>query len=435
MIRSMSIRKIAQWTLYGAAIVMPFIFSYFFLADGVDGKVIYLRGAAFLTVLLLTVMLVRGGKEGEAVLSKIQRFKKDPVAIMLGISMILLILSTVLAYDRTIAFLGEPQRAEGFLTLFSASVLFVSFRLLFEKKEWRKFFTMFSWAGIILFIIGFFQAISGTARPDALSGNPTFLAAYFAFVLFAGLVLLVAGRKEHSGSYRMLGGSASVAAVLGIFLTGTRGNILGLFLSVFVAAIAALIYGKDAVIGKHTCRKIGAVILGLSLLFGGVLVATRHAAVWQHVPGVDRLVQISAADKTTGSRLLYAKESFTYFWSDGGPKRVLLGWGWDNYTFFWRSHYDPHIYYYDPTIADRSHNKFIDMLVMTGVLGLGAYLTLWFFFLRRIVRMLRQDFLQALPFVLFVPVYFSGIFFAFDTAVTLALFGMLLAYSSHLLYD
>jgi O-antigen ligase len=144
---------------------------------------------------------------------------------------------------------------------------------------------------------------------------------------------------------------------------------------------------------------------------------------------------VTSDDPTINSRLLFAHESLTSFWSDGGAQRIVLGWGWDNYVFFWQKHYDPKIFYYDAAIADRAHNKLIDMLVMTGLAGLVAYLIVWGIFIARIIARVKADLSGGLALLFYAAAYGTFLFFEIDIPLALLGFYAILALTSFQSYE
>lgn len=420
-------KKTITWLLMAIA-VFPFVYSPYMLGAYTSPKSILLRGVAFFVALCATITLLKNKKEGDVIYEKIQRLIKDPIFISLSAGMLLLGLSTIFAFDRAAAFFGELQRTEGFITLFALYVLYGAFRIFFEAKEWRTFTIMTSSAPLILCCIQLINLGKGIARPDALSGNPTFLAGYYLFALFMALDLVRQGIMAKKSGLAWLGGISAFITLFGIMLTGTRASLFGVILGLLVVAVASLVWGKGVLIGQRSMRTIAGSFLAACMLFALILGLTWNAAIWKKVPGISRVVQTSTKESSTNSsRLLFAEQSLTYFGREGFT-RAVIGWGWDNYTFFWTKHYNPKIFYYDTGVADRAHNKLIDMLIMTGVLGLIAYLVLWFFVLREVWKLAKHDFATAIPFIFVMPAYIFFLLTTFDMPMIQVYFFASLAY-------
>ena len=420
-------KKAASWILIAIAFT-PFFWFPYVLGEFNTPKTIFLRGAAFFVILFVSLILAYTTKDRDALYNKIGTLYKSPLFLALSANITLLAVSTVFAFDRSIAFFGELQRTEGFLTLFALYAVYIGFWLFFEEKQWKQFWLITAAAPVILCIVQIAHLTQGIARPDAFTGNPSFLAGYYLFAIFAAFQTLREGVLFSKQGYLWMGASGLVASLFGVMLTGTRGATLGVTFAFFVVALVMAVSGGEGTLGRLSIRKVGIVVCSALIALGLILGITRHASVWNHIPGVNRVVETTTTDSNTNSRVLFAQESLHYFWSDGGAKRVLLGWGWDNYVFFWTRHYDPKTFYYDPSIADRAHDKLIDELVMTGVLGLLSYLAVWFFFMKRVVTIIRHDCVRALPFIFVAVAYMTFLLVTFDMPMILVYFYAVLAF-------
>jgi O-antigen ligase len=254
------------------------------------------------------------------------------------------------------------------------------------------------------------------------------MAGYMIVSLFAALWLLRQEKKNPSSGFRgALALCAVVTSLISMFFSENRATLLGLGITT-VALSCIVLVRRTKDVSARAYTKPAVLILSVLLVFGLFFGTTRSAPFWQHVPGVARFATTTRSDGSLNSRILFVTESLGDFWSDGGPKRVLFGWGWDNYVFFWTKHYDTRVFYFDPAVADRAHDKFIDMLVMTGIVGLGVYLGIWWMFLKRISYKLRESFAEALPYLVFAGIYFFFLLATFDLVDTLIGFYALLAY-------
>lgn len=421
--------------------VAPFVLIRNLVVPATAGKVIFLRGVAFVVFLLVTILLfLRDSSSSNKKSSKdifFERLKeiiKDPIFITLSVSIILLVVSTFFAFDKTVAFFGEPQRNEGFITLFCIFILYFCFRFLFDKKEWNLFFLLSSITSVVLFIIEVIQVMKGAIRPEALSGNPDFLAMQYLFFIFAGFYIFILGKKLQKNWYLFLGSLAVFVSIVGIFLAKTRSVLLGLVVAIIFSSIFALVFGKDKFIfNKFSLRKAGVIACSLIITFSMLFFLTKDAIFWTKVPGVDRVILATKDNSSVGSRVIYIKTAMTIFTSEKQLSRVLFGWGWDNYVFAWGKHYDPKIFYFDAAVADRAHNKIADVLIMSGILGLIAYLTLWFFVFKKILTCFRNgESMLAFSFFFFSVAYFISLLFSFDVALTLFYFYIIIALLSFL---
>ncbi len=423
-------KKAATWLLILLAAVPLVSISIAFYPD-IEGKVIAYRGVAFIVVLL--AFLISVGKDKELFLSTVRQKLRSPIVLAVTASMLTIAISTLFAQDRFIAFFGELSRGEGFVTFFSLYVLFIALTVFFGKREWRAALIVSALASIIMVIVQCTQITALNTRPSALMANPIFLAGWYVFTLFAGIYVVRIREKKESW-LAVLGGAAIIASVFGILLTKTRGTLLAMVISAVICAAIAAVYGKGVTIGKFSFRKVGLIVAGAVIGFALLFSVTSRASFWTHIPGLDRVAQIGTDTSTIKSRLLFLEISKKGF-VESSALRKTVGWGWDNYAFFWNAQYDPKVYLFDQSYADRAHNKLIDVLIMTGIVGLAAYLWVWVTFLRASVRMIPTDPRIAFA-LLFIGIsYFLHNLVAFDMPVTLFSFYALLAFVATTSYE
>lgn len=400
-----------------------------------DSKVIVVRGLAFLVCFIVTILLLFFKEERENLITSLNRLIRNPIFISVSVSMILLGISTIFAFDPKVAFLGEPTRGEGFITLFSFYMLFVFMIMLFEKKHWRIFFLISSFTTLVLFVAEVVQKTGGEIRPSSLVGNPIFLAMYYLFSIFLAVFLWQWGREKKNIFLKILAISTVISALVGMLMAETRGVFLGIFIAVSICSLVAIFTKKQVLLGTFKIRTIGIFVCGFLIVFSIIFIPTRHAQFWKSVPGINRIAGTTLADGSARSRLELIKISLNTFANDTSPKKVLLGWGWDNYIFMWNAHYNPKVFFYDSALADRAHNKLIDMLIMTGILGLLSYIMIWFFFIKKIIYIISRNTLLGFSLLFLAISYFVSLLSAFDSFATYPVFYTLLAFSMTYSYE
>lgn len=170
-------------------------------------------------------------------------------------------------------------------------------------------------------------------RPGSTFGNPTFLAGYLLFHVFIGMYLMfdkyreIFGvaksrdtREKQSGNNgetvvrrkrtRLFNVSllffycvSTFICIVGLFITQTRGDILGFAFGIFVFLILLAISPPE--FGPPLVRRrwlYGGIVL--MLLFIGILfTATRTYSFWGYVPGIRRFQDISLDDQALAPRL------------------------------------------------------------------------------------------------------------------------------------
>jgi O-antigen ligase len=268
------------------------------------------------------------------------------------------------------------ERMDGWVTLAHLLLYVVTLAGLLSEKLWKRFlnfelgvsavvgvYALLQLFGVIGITVGF----SSLSRLDATFGNPIYLAVYMLFnVGIAALLWVQAaqnGRRELGWVY---GGIAVLDTVI-LFLTGTRGAMIGLFVGVIIAAVLLLFHHGVS----RTVRLTAFSFIAIILFIGGLFALIREQPWVERVPVVNRLATISLTDKTTEGRF--------YNWGmawKGAMERPILGWGQENYAIVFDKYYDPRMYAHEQWF-DRVHNSIFDWLVAAGFLGLLSYLSLF----------------------------------------------------------
>ena len=391
------------------------------LVPATDTKSLFVRGVLFAALALASVVFFSNAQFRSETVAKLRSFWQHPIGKAVAASFVILGISTIFAFDKYIAFFGNAERGEGFVGLSFMYLFCLLAALVFEKRDWLYFWGVTAATGIIVFVGEMSQFFGGAYRPGSLMDNPIFLAGYFLAIIYAGLLLVKETKEGGSAGYAWLGGTSIACAVIGIFVTETRGVIAGMVAGVVVSLLYVAWKGKQ--------KKIAVGVLVAIALVGGTFVATRHASVWEHVPGFNRIAAFTLADATTQSRLanvtltLHAVEP-----TKSNIKNTLIGWGWDNYIFAWEAHYDPRVYVFDKAVFDRAHDKLLDVLVMNGSIGLLAYLALWFFMFRAAFQIGKQSLIGGASILFFATAFFVQDLFVFDTIITYIPFYAVVAY-------
>ena len=211
-------------------------------------------------------------------------------------------------------------------------------------------------------------------------------------------------------------------SLAGIFLSGTRSALVGLV----AGAIFALFH---LLINRESSRRIKKISLGLLVVlavFGSIFWFSRSADIWQKVPGLNRLADISLSDQTVQTRLISLGIA-----KDAVVKKPLLGFGQDNYNVAFYSNFNPEYLQYEETWFDRAHNKLADVAVMNGLLGLLAYLGIFAAAFLTIRRMKGENYTPVILGALFTA-YFIGNLFTFDQINSYILFFSILAFIAYI---
>ncbi|MBI2640584.1 MAG: hypothetical protein HYW91_01700, partial [Candidatus Sungbacteria bacterium] len=155
---------------------------------------------------------------------------------------------TFLSPDISRSFLSSRDRLTGyFLSLHLAAFFFILTSFLQNEKDRRKLLLVSIFTSVLVSLYGLGQRLGligaplrvlGSFRISSLFGNPSFLAGYLLFNIFFSLWLF---SKEARKNWRyFLAGSLALNGLV-LFLTSTRGALLGLYAgAVVLAALLAL---------------------------------------------------------------------------------------------------------------------------------------------------------------------------------------------------
>src|SRR3989344_3779431 len=352
-------------------------------------KLFYMRIVIELAVLFFCIHILRGGK--------IEFPWRHPIVILLGAYTLSLIVSAVGAFSPYRAVWGNLERGEGLITWFHYLVFFLLMLLVWKKEDWLKMFRLSFVAGLVLMGYGALQyfevtyfppfRIAPSERAISLVGNAAFFATHLVFLLILASLVRLRAKKTGSKIWEYIAVGSMVSAIAVIFMTGTRGAMLGIGIGGVVAL--GYVFGVN-IRKKEKNEKRKALAAGaiLFLLGAGTLlfVATKEAPAWKIIPNVERVSSIlSRGIKGTSAetRLIIWKMSY-----EAWKERPILGWGQENNLPAFTKHFNPRLDKGGETWFDRSHNNLIDIAVTQGLLGLIIYLSLmgaivWFAIGRR----------------------------------------------------
>ncbi len=406
--------------------------DYFF--PYISGKNLLIRWVITIVALLMAGFLWYSKEFREEVSNKLRVLFKNPLGIATASFVALNIISTIFAFDPYRAFFGDIERGEGLLGMLFFSAFFLFSYLLFEHKDWIRFFQISLGVTVVLFIDALVDFTHAVSRPASFTGNPIYLAEVFLFALFAAGVVFweYYQQKDNKTGIRLFWIISSITVALvsffGVFITETRGVIVGIGVGIFAVLLYIWYAGKNISLGTRSLSRIAGYILVVLILCGGVFFMTKNSAVWQKIPGFDRLAQFTLQDNSTQTRLISAGVSLhAVNPSEYGMKKFLLGWGPENFAIAYNTNYNPQYFEFENKWFDRAHDKIFDVLVMNGVVGLLMYLGIWGLLFWYVVRERKFSFIKAI--ILFFGVaYFIQNLTVFDSIVTYILWFGFLAY-------
>lgn len=325
------------------------------------------------------------------------------------------------------SFWSNFERMEGYITLLHLLALaVVSMGVMKSQYLWQRFLVVTVVLSACMGLAGLndFYAYmvngAGAARIDGRFGNPIYLAIYAAFHVFFSVLLLMWLRAV--GWVRILLIGNIVLQIVVLYLTATRGTMLGLLGGTVVAAGLVALFHKE---NKMLRRVSLGVIASVVLLVSGFIAIKDNAWV-QETPVLARFAAISFDSGTVASRLMIWRMAM-----NGVAERPVFGWGQENYSFVFDKYYNPNMYAQEPWF-DRVHNIVFDWLIQGGIVGALLYFSIPFAVLYYLWLYRREDspFTSTERAVItgLLVTYFFHNLFVFDNITSYFFYILLLAF-------
>ncbi|KKW44135.1 MAG: hypothetical protein UY94_C0032G0009, partial [Parcubacteria group bacterium GW2011_GWA2_56_21] len=422
----MALEKTLRWVVLSGIFALPFIV--FFVASSLFFPFITGKNFAFRII----VEVISGAYLALAFANPAYRPRRNWLLAAFAIFLVVIAIADAQGVYPFKSFWSNYERMDGWVTqahLFAYFLVTVS--VLNTEKLWRSFWQVSLVVSAFVGLYGLLQmfgiasvnaGFSSASRIDATFGNPIYLAAYMLFNVFLAAFLWRRAWKDAPAGHRtlptLLYGGVIVLDTLVLFLTGTRGTMLGIMGGGLLCALLLGVFARES---PHVRKISVGVIVGFFVLAGGFYLVKDQAWI-QNVGFLSRLATISLSDSTTKARLLNAGMAF-----EGFKERPLFGWGQENYAIGFDKYYDPRMYAQEQWF-DRVHNTVLDWLVAGGALGLLSYLALFACALRYIWKRDIFDVFERSILTGLLAAYFFHNLFVFDNITSYLLFVSVLAY-------
>lgn len=380
----------------------------------VEGKAMFIRTLVFLAWALVAGYAATNIEFRRGLVIRARRLIHNPVFLAVSLFFFIFLISALTSFFGFRAYFGDVERGEGVIGMIPFFAFFSLLLLVFEKKDWVMFFKLSLLVGAAMFIDALASFLKGDPRPSSWLGNPSYLAEFYLFSLMGSVVVARSTRKWNF--WNIIAWVIIPLAVIGILLTQTRGVMIG-FIVGLVAVIILMVFGKkEAKFLGLKARSVALGALAVVILFSAFFFVTKQASFWRHIPGFNRLADVSAQDPTLRTRLISLGVSWNAIIpAHEGMVRFLLGWGPENFYIAYNKYYNPTYYQYEQAWFDRAHDKLMDVLVMHGILGLGAYLAIWGALLWVIFKKRRDDLVFSAAALFFGVSYFVQNLVLFDS--------------------
>jgi O-antigen ligase/tetratricopeptide (TPR) repeat protein len=362
------------------------------------------------------------------------RPKKSSINLALGFLCIVLIMVDLLSVDVYLSVLSNFERMAGlvqYLTIFAYCIIISS--VVNTPKRWLIFGISLSITAFLVAMKGIIQSYDSEEmllngnRVVATIGNPNQLAMYLLFSFFVvGLLMtqwiLPLKKTKPFLSYLLLFISfIFIITYLFCFLkTSTRGSLVGLIAGICIMLVLTFFHTKQ--------QKFRVVIGGfLAVLLIGIsaVIYFRKSSVIDKNVFLNRITRITDSDgyNTFQSRIENYKVAI-----EGVKAKPFLGWGQETFHYTYAQYFNPKLYA-DATWYDRVHNIILEWLIIGGIVGLLAYLSLWSAVLYQLWQT-KSQFNTVTKIILsgFLGAYFVGNLSLFDNLLTLMAFMIVIAF-------
>ncbi|MEI8327603.1 MAG: O-antigen ligase family protein [Candidatus Taylorbacteria bacterium] len=321
------------------------------------------------------------------------KYRPKMTALTIAVSAFALItlVANIVGVEPLRSFWSNLERMEGWITIIHLWALYMVMTNVFGQGEegrklWHKWLNFSLFVSAIVAVYGIFQLFGWTnihkdvGRLDASFGNAEYLGVYMIFGVFLAIYMFIVTKSKAAISkkdmvkktpYRWVYIALAVSFVVVTFGTQTRAAILGLIIGILLSVIIFAFFNNGE---SKKPRWIAGCLVGLMLLIGAIFWLNRSATFIQKSPLLSRFASISLTDASNQARL--------YIWPmalEGVVERPILGWGQENFSYVFQSHYNPAMYGHEQWF-DRAHNVFLDWLINAGIIGLLSYLALYLLF-------------------------------------------------------
>lgn len=362
-----------------------------------------------------------------AVFDKQYRPKKTFTLISFAVFLVVMFFANLQGLNPNYSFWSNYERMEGYVTLVHVFGYFVVLSSVFNtKKIWNAFLNTAVVSSVIQAFYAFMQAggqlqVGMTAdRVDGTLGNATYLAGFMLLSAFITVYLWMnkKDKNEFSVYLHFFYGAALLMQSITIFLTATRGAMLGIVFGLFVGlAVFLFLEPKRKILKLTLIALVALVVIATSLIFN-----FKDSEFVQNTVALRRISEISVGSGTVQARFINWGIAFDAF-----KERPVLGYGQGNFGPIFDKNYDVRLWSQEQWF-DRAHNLFFDWIVAGGLLGLLSYLSIIFFAIYYIWKpSLNFSNAEKSALTAFFVAYFIHTMFVFDNLTSYILLFVVVA--------
>lgn len=283
------------------------------------------------------------------------------VTVFLGV----IVVASVFGRDWNLSMWSYPERMSGIVTLVHTLLFVLALVTILTREMWIRILRTTSVVSIVVGVFVLLNAASdaltsGITRVDIFFGNPNYVAFYL--LLHVGIMAFLLLERGNSLKQKYIYKYGLVIVLSALMLTGSRAALLGV--------IVAAGWGIALAMRRRHVTVQRAIVGGI------VIISVIGGTLFMHSGTIRPDVMMEGLKN----------ESRFIVWPmamDGFLERPWLGHGLETFEYVFYEQYDPRLYNKESWF-DRTHNLFLDWLVMTGIIGLGVYLFLLIVIIRSI---------------------------------------------------
>ena len=456
-ISAADIQRLLLWAVrigLMAVLFVPLVVTTSTYFPYVVGKAIYARVIIEITFALWLILVLYFSE---------YRPSRSWILVAFGAWLVVSLVAGLTGVSFTRSFWSTYERMQGIYDLAHWFVFVMMAGSVFRSiREWQVPFTVNLVIGAVVSGLGlghhfgvFSMDILGSSqRIESTLGNATYVGAYTMVNAMIGVGLIVHSlvrpeiepsvqvrrravrrrqrRVEEQGGWsldlttwlRLLWVVAVVINLWALWLTGTRGAIVGMGAGTVVFGVSYLILGNMKAMRWAALGVIIAAMLGVGLVLV-MKTTTVLDPLTESSTTLRRLASIGLDDTSSRGRLVAVQAGLEAF-----QDRPILGWGPENFLIAWGRYFDV-----DSGIGERfdqAHSKVFEELTTKGVLGLTTYLLIWLSMAAVLLASFRRRSGWHQVFIAIIgataAAYFVQNLFLFDTTTTTLLFALLVAF-------
>lgn len=437
-----------------AVLVVPLVVTTSTYFPYVVGKAIYTRVFIEITFALWLILILYFSD---------YRPSRSWILIAFGAWVVVSLVAGITGVSFTRSLWSTYERMQGIFDLAHWFVFVMMAGSVFRSvRDWRVPFSVNLAIGAVVSALGlghhfdvFSMDILGSSqRIESTLGNATYVGAYTMVNAMIGVALICHSfvkpevepsvevrrratrrrqrRVAEQGGWsldlttwlRLFWIAAVVINLWALWLTGTRGALVGIGAGAVAFGIGYLIWGNMKAVRWAALGVLVAAVLSVGLVFL-MKTTTVLDPITESSITLRRLSSIGLDDNSSRGRLVAVQAGLQAF-----QDRPILGWGPENFLIAWGRYFDVDSGIHER--FDQAHSKVFEELTTKGILGLTTYALIWLGMAAVLLASFRRKtgWLQVFIAVIGATAvaYFVQNLFLFDTTTTTLLFALLVAF-------